>query len=127
MGLDGSRQLPHTMKSATEDPFDLPALDATPFAGKLRYFPTIASTNTLAMQEADAGAPSGTVYIADEQTAGRGRGGHAWHSAPGSGLYVSVLLRPQLTPADALWFSLAAGLAVRHAVQQVTTLEADLR
>ena len=69
----------------------------------------------------------GTVYIADEQTAGRGRGDHGWHSAPGSGLYVSILLRPRLAPADVLWLSLAAGLAVRNAVQQVTALEADIR
>jgi BirA family biotin operon repressor/biotin-[acetyl-CoA-carboxylase] ligase len=117
--------------AAVDDPYDLAALDAglvgTPFAGKLRYFPSIESTNSLAMREGDAGAPEGLVYLADEQTAGRGRGAHAWHSAPGSGLYVSVLLRPQVAPADGLWYSLAAGLAVRAALRQVTSLEADLR
>ena len=46
-------------------------------------------------------------YLADEQTAGRGRGDHGWHSAPGAGLYVSVLLRPRVAPADVLWLSLA--------------------
>jgi BirA family biotin operon repressor/biotin-[acetyl-CoA-carboxylase] ligase len=102
-------------------------LAATPFAGKLRYFATIHSTNTFAMQQAADGAPEGTVYFADEQTAGRGRGAHEWHSAAGSGLYLSVLLRPRIAPADVLWLSLAAGLAVRNAVKQVTTLEADLR
>ena len=116
---------------STEDDFDLPALDAalngTPFAGNVRYFPTIASTNSMAMQEAEAGAPAGRVYIADAQTAGRGRGAHAWHSAPGTGLYVSVLMRPAVAPADVLWFSLAAGLAVRDALINVTSLEADLR
>ncbi len=113
------------------DLFDIPALDAalagTPFAGNIRYFPSIHSTNTLAMQEADGGAPAGRVYLADEQTAGRGRGAHAWHSAAGSGLYVSVLLRPAVAPADVLWFSLAAGLAVHAAVQNVTALEPDIR
>lgn len=103
------------------------ALDATPFAGKLCFFPTIHSTNTQAMQEADAGAPDGMVYFADEQTAGRGRGAHEWSSPPGSGLYVSVLLRPHIPPADVLWLSLAAGLAVRDAVMQITSLECDLR
>ena len=116
---------------STEDRFDLTALDAslsgTPFAGNVRYFPAVASTNSLAMQEAEAGAPAGRVYIADEQTAGRGRGAHAWHSAPGTGLYVSVLMRPAVAPADVLWFSLAAGLAVRDALIKVTSLEADLR
>jgi BirA family biotin operon repressor/biotin-[acetyl-CoA-carboxylase] ligase len=117
--------------SNQHDCFDLPALDrelaGTPFAGRLRYFPSIHSTNTLAMKEADEGAATGTVYLADEQTAGRGRGLHEWHSAPGSGLYVSILLRPQLAPADVLWLSLAAGLAVHEAVRQVSALEADIR
>jgi BirA family transcriptional regulator, biotin operon repressor / biotin---[acetyl-CoA-carboxylase] ligase len=114
-----------------EDGFDLSALDAmiedTRFAGKLRFFPSIHSTNTHAMAEAEAGAPEGMVYFADEQTAGRGRGAHGWSSPPGSGLYVSVLLRPRMAPADVLWLSLAAGLAVRDAVKRVTSLEADLR
>jgi len=114
-----------------DDSFDIPALDAalrdTPFAGKLRFFPTIHSTNTYAMQEAESGAPEGMVYFADEQTAGRGRGTHQWSSPPDSGLYVSVLLRPRIPPADVLWLSLAAGLAVRDAVEHVTSLACDLR
>ena len=113
------------------DSFDIPALDqalaSTPFAGKLHFFPTIHSTNTYAMQQAENGAADGTVYFADEQTAGRGRGAHEWSSPPGSGLYVSVLLRPRIPPADVLWLSLAAGLAVRDAVMQVTSLACDLR
>ncbi len=79
------------------------------------------------MQQAAEGASEGMVYLADEQTAGRGRGAHSWHSASGAGLYVSILLRPQVAPADILWLSLAAGLAVRDAVRQVTSLEADIR
>jgi BirA family transcriptional regulator, biotin operon repressor / biotin---[acetyl-CoA-carboxylase] ligase len=113
------------------DYFDLAAIDvalaATPFVGKLHHFPSIGSTNTYAMQQAQEGAEAGSVYFADEQTAGRGRGGHSWHSAAGSGLYVSVLLRPQIALADVLWLSLAAGLAVHRAVKETTTLEADLR
>lgn len=103
------------------------ALSETPFAGKLHYFPSIHSTNTHAMQQGEAGAPDGSVYFADEQTAGRGRGAHAWSSPPGTGLYVSVLLRPRIAPADVLWLSLAAGLAVRNAVMEVTSLACDLR
>ena len=119
------------LNPAQEDAYDLPAINValagTPFAGKIRYFPSIHSTNVLAMREADEGAPEGRVYLADEQTAGRGRGAHSWHSAPGAGIYVSVLLRPRVAPADILWLSLAAGLAVREAVRQVTSLEADIR
>jgi BirA family biotin operon repressor/biotin-[acetyl-CoA-carboxylase] ligase len=114
-----------------DDPFDLDALNAalagSRFADKLHYFPSIGSTNTHAMHLAEAGAPDGSVYFADEQTLGRGRGAHGWSSPPGSGLYVSVLLRPRIPPAEILWLSLAAGVAARAAVQKVTSLEADLR
>ena len=99
----------------------------TPFAGKLRHFAEIDSTSTRLMQDAAAGAPHGTVYVADTQTAGRGRGAHAWSSPPGSGLYVSVLLRPALAPQDALWFSLAAGLAAQGAIESTAGFLPDLR
>jgi BirA family transcriptional regulator, biotin operon repressor / biotin---[acetyl-CoA-carboxylase] ligase len=115
----------------SEDGFDLTALNTaieeSRFHNNLHFFPSIHSTNTHAMAEGDAGAPDGSVYFADEQTAGRGRGAHEWSSPPGSGLYVSILLRPAIAPADVLWLSLAAGLAVRQAVRQVTSLECDLR
>lgn len=119
------------MQATVEDGFDLDSLNAglveTRFHGKLHFFPSIPSTNTHAMAEGDAGAAEGSVYFADEQTAGRGRGAHNWASPPGSGLCLSVLLRPAIAPADALWFSLAAGLAVREAMRWLTSLECDLR
>jgi BirA family biotin operon repressor/biotin-[acetyl-CoA-carboxylase] ligase len=113
------------------DPIDISALDAqlsqTDFQGKLRYFASIESTNSVAMEAAESGDAHGSVYLAEEQTAGRGRGDHDWQSEPGSGIYLSVLLRPAIAPADVLWLSLAAGLAVDAAIRQVTTLEPDLR
>ncbi len=116
---------------ATEDAFDLKALNAalagTRFHDKLHFFPSIHSTNAVAIADAETGTADGSVYFADEQIAGRGRGAHSWSSPPQLGLYVSVLLRPTIAPADVLWFSLAAGLAVRDAVRQVTSLECDLR
>jgi BirA family transcriptional regulator, biotin operon repressor / biotin---[acetyl-CoA-carboxylase] ligase len=119
------------VEESASNSFDLPALDSaladTPFAGRLHFFPEIASTNTHAMRAGEAGAEHGSVYFADEQTAGRGRGAHAWSSPPGTGLYVSTLLRPPMAPGDALWISLAAGLAVQQAVAEVTALRADLR
>ena len=113
------------------DSYDLLMLDralaSTPFCGKLHHFTQIGSTNNHAMQQAEAGAPHGSVYLADAQTAGRGRGAHTWASPPGSGLYVSVLLRPALAPGDALWLSLGAGLALHAAVLESAGLTADLR
>src|SRR3954453_3546959 len=110
--------------------FDLKAVEAaiadTQFVGKLIHLPTAGSTNTLALDAAQAGAQSG-VWIAAEQTAGRGRGGHAWYSQPGDGLYVSVLVTPSLPIALALLISLATGLAAKRAIFENTELEVDIR
>ena len=103
------------------------AMTGSLFAGKLHHFTTIESTQTRAIADAHSGAEGGQVYVADEQTAGRGRGGHTWHSAPGSGLYVTVLVRPSLHADDALLISLAAGVAARAAICDVTGLRIDLR
>lgn len=103
------------------------ALAGTAFAQNLHHLPSVGSTNVLALEAAQAGAAHGSVWVADEQTAGRGRGGHAWHSAAGDGLYVSVLLRPQMALVDALWLSLATGLAARAAISAVTNLTPDIR
>jgi BirA family biotin operon repressor/biotin-[acetyl-CoA-carboxylase] ligase len=93
----------------------------------LQHFTTIDSTNIRAVEAANADAPDGTVFIADEQTAGRGRGGHTWHSAAGDGLYVSAIVRPSLALSDALWLSLATGLAAQNAIRAAAHLESDIR
>src|SRR5919201_282039 len=100
-----------------------PLLKGTIFPNHIQHFDSIGSTNTSAMQTAAAGAPEGTVLIAEEQTRGRGRGANTWHSEPCSGIYCSVILRPALPPSDVLVLSLATGLAVHSAVQK---LNADL-
>jgi BirA family biotin operon repressor/biotin-[acetyl-CoA-carboxylase] ligase len=97
------------------------------FGGKITHFETIDSTNIRAIESANAGAPDGTVYVADEQTAGRGRGGHSWHSAAGDGLYVSALVRPEVGLAEALWLSLATGIAAQRAILETTGVHADIR
>jgi len=68
------------------------------------------------MEAAAAGAPEGSVFLAEEQLAGRGRGANSWQSPRSTGVYCSVILRPAVPPSDALILSLAAGLAVRSAV-----------
>jgi len=103
------------------------ALMGTRFAGKVRQFRTAGSTNAMLLEEAAAGARDGTVFVADEQTAGRGRGGHSWHSTPGDGLYVSVLVKPSLPLREALWISLATGLAVQNAIRQAAGMTVDIR
>lgn len=62
--------------------------------------PTTTSTNDVVWEMAQAGAPEGLVVFTEEQTAGRGQRGNRWESAPGKGLWFSLLLRPNLAPAD---------------------------
>ena len=110
--------------------FDLDKVEAgiagTEFAGCITHFPSVESTNTLALEAAQAGART-AVYAADEQTAGRGRGGHTWHSAAGDGLYVSALVTPPIPMNMAMWVPLATGLAARTAIREVTGLPVDIR
>jgi len=108
------------------------ALTGTRFPARLHHFPTAESTNTLLLEAAANGAPEGTIYLADAQTKGRGRGGHTWHSAPGPsgdpvGLFLSVLAKPRLPLREALWISLATGLAMQSAIKAVTNLDIDIR
>jgi len=121
-----------TLNQAMPQPlFDLPQLEAalagTLYAGKLHFAPVTDSTNSDGLEAARAGAPHGTVYFADEQLAGRGRGNHGWHSAAGEGLYVSVLLRPPIPAARLQLLPFAAGLAAADAIRATTGLPVDLR
>jgi BirA family biotin operon repressor/biotin-[acetyl-CoA-carboxylase] ligase len=96
-----------------------PLLRGTIFDAHLHHFYKMGSTNTAAMAAAAEGAPEGSVFLAEEQTAGRGRGSNSWHSPRSSGIYCSAVLRPALPPSDVLVLSLAAGLAVQAAIRQV--------
>jgi BirA family transcriptional regulator, biotin operon repressor / biotin---[acetyl-CoA-carboxylase] ligase len=100
-----------------------PSLKGTIFGADVHrnfhHYYKIGSTNLEAMESAAAGAPEGSVFVAEEQTAGRGRGAHQWESAASAGIYCSVVLRPSLPPSEALVLSLAAGLAVHSAVEQI--------
>lgn len=105
-----------------------PLLRGTIFDAHLNHFYKIGSTNAAAMTAAADGAPEGSVFLAEEQTAGRGRGSNSWESPRSSGIYCSVILRPTLPPSEALILSLAAGLAVRAAIEQVDSrVKPDLK
>ena len=91
----------------------------------IRVVDSTGSTNADLAALAASGAPSGTVLIAEEQTAGRGRLGRAWQSHPGSGIWMSVLLRP----AESLswsWLPLLTGVATVTALRSVG-VPADLK
>jgi BirA family biotin operon repressor/biotin-[acetyl-CoA-carboxylase] ligase len=108
-------------------PFDLRAFDLraveqaianTEFAGHLQHFHAVASTNGLALDAAKAGARHG-VWIAGEQTAGRGRGSHIWHSPAGDGLYMTALIAPAIPMQRALGLSFTTAIAAQSAIASV--------
>jgi BirA family biotin operon repressor/biotin-[acetyl-CoA-carboxylase] ligase len=105
-----------------------PLLRGTVFEEKLHHSYKIDSTNSTAMSAAADGMAEGNVFLAEEQTAGRGRGANSWESVRSAGIYCSVILRPPLPPSDALVISLAAGLAVRAAIEEINpSLNVDLK
>jgi BirA family biotin operon repressor/biotin-[acetyl-CoA-carboxylase] ligase len=83
---------------------------------QILHFESLDST-----QRAAAGCEPGTIVLADEQLAGQGRHGHAWHSEPGTGIYCSLVLPP--TPV----LTLALGIATVEAIAQATGIQCDLR
>ena len=89
--------------------------------------PTVTSTNDLLRQQAEAGAPEGTVLIATEQTAGKGRRGHSFFSPPDTGLYLSLLLRPALEAREALSLTTCAAAAVALAIEECAGTEAEIK
>ena len=104
-----------------------PLISGTIFLGRVHHYESVDSTNNLANKAADAEAHEGTVFVAEEQTAGRGRGGHSWESDKGAGIYCSIVLRPKVTPSESLLISMMAGIAVHQAVERLTGAKADLR
>jgi BirA family transcriptional regulator, biotin operon repressor / biotin---[acetyl-CoA-carboxylase] ligase len=86
------------------------------FGRRIVHFFKVGSTNTVAMRLGDEGEPHGTVVVAEEQTAGRGRAGRKWLSEKSTGIYASALLRPAIAPTQAPLLTLVAGLAAYDAV-----------
>ena len=108
-------------------PFDLQRVCEQLPGRRIEWFDSIDSTMTAAARLAREGCAPGTVVGAEEQTAGVGRHGHAWHSEPEAGLYVSLVLKPPLGAEVLPLVMLALGLATQQAIAQATGLAADLR
>ncbi len=94
---------------------------------KIVHYFTLDSTNTTAMKLANEGAPHGTVVVAEEQRKGRGRFGREWYSERSSGIYASIILRPQVPPSVAPILTLMGGLAAHQAVAATTGLMPEIR
>ena len=83
----------------------------------LSCYRTVQSTNDALTQMAEAGAPHGTVVTSEEQTKGRGRLGRVWHSPAGTGIYVSILVRPPFLPERAPAISIMTAVALADAIR----------
>ncbi|MBB6098869.1 BirA family biotin operon repressor/biotin-[acetyl-CoA-carboxylase] ligase [Deinobacterium chartae] len=112
--IEVERGAGYRLRPGTPSAARLAALRRGRFGAAYRYLGTTSSTQDVLRQLAEAGAPEGTVVLAERQTSGRGRRGRAWVSAAG-GLYFSVLLRPRLALADLALLPLAAGVALHAA------------
>ncbi|MBP0966192.1 MAG: biotin--[acetyl-CoA-carboxylase] ligase [Oscillospiraceae bacterium] len=86
----------------------------------LHIYETVTSTNDLLRDAAEAGTPEFTIFAAWQQTAGKGRQGRQFYSPPQTGLYLSMLFRPQITAAETLALTPMAAVAAAEAVEQCT-------
>lgn len=93
----------------------------------VKIFPTLESTNRTAKELALSSAPHGTLVVGGEQTAGRGRLGRSFASPDGKGVYMSLILRPELQAADALAATGSAAVAVCRAVKKLCGIELDIK
>ncbi len=93
----------------------------------IRYFKDIDSTNKYAKQIALEGCPNGTVVVAECQTEGRGRLGRYWSSAASKGIWLSVVLRPEVLPSDVQVITLAAAVAVVEAIKTATGIGTGIK
>jgi len=91
------------------------------------FFKSIGSTNTAALELAEKGAPHGTVVIADRQSKGKGRLGRTWVSPPGSNIYMSVILRPEIEPKDATLLTIMTAVSCAKGVMKSTGLKAEIK
>lgn len=97
------------------------------YGQQIHYVATCESTQFIAHDEAQNGAPDGTVIIAEEQTAGKGRMSRPWNSSASKGIWMSVIVRPSLTPQEAPQMTLVAAVAVTRAIEDITGIQPDIK
>ena len=102
-------------------------LNCLRIGSEILVFDAIDSTNDLAKQYLESDVAEGLVLIADSQTGGRGRMGRSWVSLQGVGIYLSVILKPQIQPSRVPQLTLLAGLATTLAVNEFTRQKARLK
>ena len=93
----------------------------------LYMYPSTDSTNSRAVELAQAGTPDGTLVLTDEQTVGRGRLGRKWLAPPGSSLLLSLVLHPNLQPRQIQRLAMITSLASCRAIRKITGLEVRVK
>ena len=107
---------------------ELESLRSTKWAGKSIFvFKETDSTNIQAKAGGEKGEPHGTLYVAESQSAGRGRRGRRWESPAGESIYMSLLLRPEFPPVKAPMLTLVMALAVARALREQTGVDVQIK
>lgn len=107
---------------------ELESIRKTQWAGcEIFYFPSIDSTNTKANQLAEEGYPTGTLVVAERQESGKGRRGRNWASPEGNGIFMTLILKPEINPNNASMLTLVAALAVSKAITKCTGRPAGIK
>lgn len=107
---------------------ELQSIQKTSWAGQeIFYYEVTDSTNARAKQLAEEGHPNGTLAVAEKQEAGRGRRGRSWEAPAGSGIYMTLVLKPDIDPNHASMITLVAALAVSGAITKCTGKAAGIK
>ena len=93
----------------------------------ITVYDTISSTNDVLKEQAAQGAPHGTVIISQEQTAGKGRMGKNFYSPSKTGIYLSILVRPDIPAGESLFLTTSAAVATAKAIEDVSDKKADIK
>ena len=106
---------------------DFENLPGSHVGGNIVFLDEVGSTNDYAKELALTGAPSGTVVIAAKQIAGKGRLGREWDGGAGKDIYMTILLRPEITGEEAARLTLLAGVCVAKAVNEISPQKAGIK
>ncbi|MCI8490299.1 MAG: biotin--[acetyl-CoA-carboxylase] ligase [Lachnospiraceae bacterium] len=107
---------------------ELKSFRNTAWAGKeIVYYDVTDSTNIQAKRLGEEGAPHGTLVVAGRQVAGKGRRGRSWESPEHDGIFMTILLRPEVRPREASMLTLVAAMAVAKAIRAALGLSAEIK
>jgi BirA family biotin operon repressor/biotin-[acetyl-CoA-carboxylase] ligase len=128
--IESSRRLGYRLAAVSDRmlPTEIQrVLHSRVFGQKIHHFRRVSSTNLVAREMAREGTAEGTLVVAEEQTHGRGRLGREWVSPAGTGIWMSLILRPSIPPTDAPRLTLAAAVAVADAVGEIVGISPEIK